>query len=121
MKGITSMTRIAFALTFMMLLLSMTAFGQTRGSLSGIVTDTAGAAIPGATLTVKHTATGEEFRATTDAQGAFVLPSVPLGQFTVKVEANNFKRAEVQNVVVEVGTAAKLNIPLEVGTLNEAV
>jgi hypothetical protein len=115
------MKRIAFVLTFLMLLLSISAFGQTRGSLSGLVSDASGAAISGATVTATHLATGEEVKATTDAQGGFVFPSVPLGPFSVKVEANGFKRTEVQEVVVSVGTPTKLSISLEVGTVNEAV
>lgn len=115
------MKRIVFALTFLMLLLSIPAFAQTRGSLSGIVNDANGAAVPGAKITAKHVATGEEFQVTTDAQGAFVLPSVPLGKFIVNVEATGFKRTEAQDVIVEVGTPTKLTIPLEVGQVSEAV
>ena len=115
------MTRIAFALTFLMLLLSIPAFGQSRGALSGVVNDASGAAVPGAQITAKHIATGEEFKATTDAQGAFVLPSVPLGKFTVNVEASGFKRAQVLDVTVEIGMQAKITVPLEVGQVNEAV
>src|SRR2546421_10707205 len=96
----TAMKRIAFALTFLMLLLSIPALAQTRGSLSGVINDANGAAVPGAKITAKHVATGEEFHATTDAQGAFVLPSVPLGKFTINVEASGFKRAEVQDITV---------------------
>jgi hypothetical protein len=100
----------------------LSAFGQsTRGSLSGLVKDSAGAAISGATVTAKHVATGEEFRASSDAQGAFVFPSVPLGQFNVTIEASGFKRSEAQGVMVEVATPAKLSVALEVGQVSEAV
>ncbi len=100
----------------------LSAFGQsTRGSLSGLINDSAGAAVSGATVTAKHVATGEEFRASSDAQGAFVFPSVPLGQFTVTIEASGFKRSEVQGVMIEVATPAKLNVALEIGQVSEAV
>jgi hypothetical protein len=66
--------------------LLLLAFGQsTRGSLSGLISDSAGAAVSGATVIARHLATGEVFRGATDAQGAFVFPSLPLGQFTVTV------------------------------------
>ncbi|MGH9766214.1 MAG: carboxypeptidase regulatory-like domain-containing protein, partial [Blastocatellia bacterium] len=93
----------------------------TRGSLSGLINDSAGAAVTGATVIAKHLATGEEFRGVTDAQGAFVFPSVPLGQFTVTIEASGFKRSEAQGVMIEVATPAKLNVALEVGQVSEAV
>lgn len=101
--------------------LSVAAFGQTRGSLSGLINDTSGAALGGAKVTAKHIATGEEFNATTDAQGAFIFPSVPLGQFSVTVEAAGFKRTQAQDVLVEVSTPAKIALSLEVGQVSEAV
>ncbi|MGH9832694.1 MAG: carboxypeptidase regulatory-like domain-containing protein, partial [Blastocatellia bacterium] len=100
----------------------LSAFGQsTRGSLSGLINDSAGAAVSGAKVTAKHLATGEEFRASSDAQGAFVFPSVPLGQFNVTIEASGFKRSEVQGVMIEVATPAKLSVALEIGQVSEAV
>jgi hypothetical protein len=102
--------------------LLLTAFGQsTRGSLSGSVNDATGAAVSGATVIAKHIATGEEFRGASDAQGAFVFPSLPLGQFNVTIEASGFKRSEVQKVTVEVATPARLSVALEIGALSEAV
>jgi hypothetical protein len=89
--------------------------------MSGLISDSAGAAVSGATVLAKHLATGVEFRSTTDAQGAFVFPSLPVGQYNVGVEATGFKRAEVQDVVIEVSTPTKLNIALEVGPVSEAV
>ncbi|MCI0390991.1 MAG: carboxypeptidase-like regulatory domain-containing protein, partial [Acidobacteria bacterium] len=100
----------------------LSAFGQsTRGSMSGLINDSAGAVVSGATVIAKHIATGEEFRSATDAQGAFVFPSLPLGQFTVTIEASGFKRSEVQRVMIEVATPAKLSVALEVGAVSEAV
>ncbi len=101
--------------------LSVAALGQSRGSLSGLVSDTSGAALSGAKVTAKHVATGEEFNATTDAQGAFTFPAVPLGQFSVTIEASGFKRTQAQDVIVEVGNPAKITVSLEVGQVSEAV
>ncbi|HXF04096.1 MAG TPA: TonB-dependent receptor [Blastocatellia bacterium] len=111
---------IAVLLTLLMLS-SVPVFGQTSGSLTGIVTDPVGAAIPGASVTVKNIATGAQFRATTDAQGAFVLPSLPIGRYTVSVEAQGFKRAEIQDVVIEVSIPARITVSLEVGAVTEEV
>ncbi len=102
-------------------LLSTTVFGQTRGSLSGLINDSNGGALSGAKVTAKHVATGEEFGTTTDAQGGFTFASVPLGQFTVTIEATGFKRTQAQDILVEVGTAAKIAMTLEVGQVSEAV
>ncbi|HKQ73952.1 MAG TPA: carboxypeptidase-like regulatory domain-containing protein [Blastocatellia bacterium] len=107
---------------FALLLIGSTTLGQaTRTSLSGLISDQTGAAVSGAKVTAKHVTTNEEFQATTDAQGAFTFPSMPLGQFSVTVEAAGFKRLEAQGVALEVGVPAKLNVAMEVGQVAEAV
>jgi hypothetical protein len=114
--------RSAIVAALALALLGVTAMAQaTRGSLSGLISDQNGAAVSGAKVTAKQVTTGEEFQGTTDAQGAFVFPSLPLGQFTITIEAAGFKRSEVQNVILEVGTPAKLSVALEVGQVSEAV
>jgi hypothetical protein len=102
--------------------LFLAAVGQsTRGSLSGLIKDATGAALSGATVIAKHLATNVEFRSESDAQGAFTLPSLPVGLYNVSVEAAGFKRAEIQEVVIEVSTPTKLNVALEIGQVSEAV
>jgi hypothetical protein len=97
-------------------------FGQTtRSSLSGLIADQSGAAVSGAKVSARHITTNEEFQTTADTQGAFVFPSLPLGQYTVSVESQGFKRIEAQNILLEVGTPAKVNLTLEVGAVSEAV
>ncbi len=118
-RSIATQACVSAAMVWFLLL---AAFGQsTRGSMSGLINDSAGAAVSGATVIAKHLATGVEFRGETDAQGAFVFPSTPLGQYTVRIEASGFKRSEVQGVMIEVATPAKLNVALEVGAVSEAV
>lgn len=120
MKNQFSITTIAGVC--MLFLISVVGMGQaTRGSLSGLISDQTSAAVPGARVTANHVTTGEKMQTLTDAQGAFVFPSISLGQYTVTVEVAGFKRSEVQNVLVEVGTPAKLNVTLEVGEVSEAV
>ncbi|HEU4388729.1 MAG TPA: TonB-dependent receptor [Blastocatellia bacterium] len=114
-------------MVFAMLWLVSTSFGNTfnaqdtRGTLRGTVSDATGGAILAAVVTVTNNATGEEFGARTDAQGSFVLPSLPPGQYTAKVEASGFKRGTLAAISIEVGTPAKVNITLEVGEVTEEV
>ena len=116
------MKRLVLVLAFLVVLLSATTVAQTiRGSLSGLVSDASGAALSGAKVIATHVGSGEEFRATTDSQGAFVFPSVPLGQYNAKVEAANFKRTEVQAITVSVGVQATFNVALEIGDVSESV
>src|SRR5262245_26575017 len=121
MKDRFSVRSVLLAL-FALSLIGSAALGQvTRTSLSGLVNDQTGSAVSGAKVTAKHVATNEEFQTTTNAQGAFDFPSMPLGKFAVTIEAAGFKRVEAQDVTLEVGVPTKLNVAMEVGQVSEAV
>ena len=108
-------------LTFLMLA-SVPAFGQgTRGSLTGVVADPNGAAISGASVTLKQSGTNEELKASTNAQGVFSFPSLQPGRYSVTVEANGFKKTELTEVVIEVAQPAKVDVNLEIGAVTEQV
>src|ERR1043166_7467859 len=95
---------------------------QTTGSISGTVTDQAGAVVPGANVTVKGEA-GQSFTAVTKGDGVYTIPGVPAGTHTyiVTVTASGFKTYVVQNVKVDVATPATVNAQLETGNINESV
>src|SRR5678815_4781356 len=117
------MKRVASALlTLAVVLMSVPVLGQVnRGSLSGLISDPQGAAVVGASVTVKNLATGEETRTGTTSQGVFVLPSLVPGKYTALVEAAGFKRAEITEITIEVSQAAKVDVKLEVGAVSEQV
>src|SRR5688572_12839189 len=73
------------------------------GSISGTVTDSTGAVVPGASVTVKGE-TGQEYSAVTNDDGVYTIPGVAAGShtYTVTITAPNFKRAVIQNVKVDV-------------------
>jgi len=95
---------------------------STTGSISGTVTDQAGAVVPGANVTVKGEA-GQSYTAVTKGDGVYTVPGVPAGTptYTVTVTAAGFKTAVVQNVKVDVATPATVNAQLESGNINETV
>jgi hypothetical protein len=95
--------------------------GGTTTSLSGIVTDTSGAVIPGATVVVKNNATATEFNAVTNEQGSFTVPAIDAGTYTVTVTLMGFKTAIANSVRVSAATPASVRITLEVGGLEETV
>ncbi|MFN7946567.1 MAG: TonB-dependent receptor [Blastocatellia bacterium] len=115
------MKRLLLLLMLLSALLLPASGQATRGSLTGVINDNTGAVVPDATVTIRNNATGEELRATTDSQGTFNFPSLSPGRYALKIEAKGFKRAEVQDVVIEVSTPARVNVGLEVGELSEAV
>jgi hypothetical protein len=108
----------AVALTMFMCL---TALAQVSAPLSGTVTDPDGAVISGATVTVQNPATGAEFKTTSSGSGTYTIPSLSTGTYKVTVSASGFKTAVVQNVKIDAGIPANVNVTLEVGAANESV
>ncbi len=98
-----------------------TAHAQTQGGISGLVTDSSSAAIPGATVTVTNTATGGTRTTTTNADGLYSFPSLPPGIYALKVELQGFKTAELPHVKVDVEQTVRVDVPLQVGKVEETV
>jgi hypothetical protein len=102
-------------------LMSITAFGQFTSSISGTINDPDGAVISGATVIVKNTATGSEFKATSSGSGVYTVPSLGAGIYIVTVSAAGFKQAVAQDVKLDAGVPATVNVRLEVGSATESV
>jgi hypothetical protein len=93
----------------------------TTGSLSGIVTDESKGALPGATVTVKETETGQTRNLVTDDQGRFHAEALPPGKYSLVVELASFRTAEIDNITLTVGQDALLNVEMKVGGVTERV
>jgi len=107
---------------FVWALMNVTALAQTdRGTITGRVTDNTGAAVAGASITVTNTATGASSNGTTNAEGLYTIPALTVGTYKVKVEKTGFKKAEVSNVVITVGSTIGTDVALEVGQVSETV
>ncbi|MDX2043915.1 MAG: carboxypeptidase-like regulatory domain-containing protein [Acidobacteriota bacterium] len=105
-----------------LLLLSLTAIAQeTRGLVSGQVTDPNGAAIAGATIKIISLATGSPITATTNSDGNYSAPYLLPGMYSITVEAQGFKKLVRQNLEVQVGDRLALNLQLEAGAVTESV
>ena len=102
--------------------LTSTAHAQVyNGAIVGTVTDSSGAAIPGVKVTATNTGTNTKYTATASGSGGYTIPQLPIGTYTVQAEAQNFKEAVINNVVVHVSTNAEVNVVMQVGTLSEKV
>ncbi len=92
----------------------------TTGSLSGTVTDPTGAVIAGAGVTVVNTAQGLEFTTTSDSRGFYTFPSLPVGQYTVRVDARSFKPVR-RSFKVDLDSVVTADITLEMAERFEEV
>ncbi len=98
-------------------------YGQisSTSALSGIVSDPSGAVIEGASIEVKSNDTGATFSAKTAGNGAFTVPALINGSYTVTVSASGFKQVILGDVKVNAGKPASVRVTLEVGATSEAV
>ncbi len=98
------------------------AFGQVAaGTVTGQVTDTAGAALPGATVTATSTVIGFSRTTVTAADGGFTIPSVPPGRYEIRIVLAGFRPLTRAAVQVATGETIHLDLHLDVGGVAEAV
>ncbi len=112
-------TRTAlFVLVFLAAAVSLSA--QTfRGTILGTVTDTTGAVIPGAKVSVKSLDTGVVRETETDEGGYYVAPELPIGSYSVTVEKTGFRRAVTSGIRVEVAGEHRIDVVLSAGALEQ--
>src|SRR5689334_8120504 len=92
-----------------------------RGVITGTVKDTSGAVVPGAQITAIQTGTNANFKTRSTASGDFTVPSLPVGNYSVRLENTGFKNSVVNSVVVAAGATVPLDVTLELGTTQQTV
>jgi hypothetical protein len=92
-----------------------------RGTITGTVSDPQNAVVPEARVTAVHVATNAQRFTTTTSTGSYTLAQLPVGSYRVEVEAAGFKKVVRTEVALNAGMAVRLDVSLEVGTLNDVV
>jgi hypothetical protein len=108
---------------FLMLVFSLApVFAQTTaGSMVGTVYDPSGGLIAGAQVTLTNMDTGIATRTITNAAGEYVVTPLPIGRYSVAVEAKGFKTSVRNDVTVNVQDRVRVDASLEVGSMSETV
>ena len=102
--------------------LSFAAFAQSdRGTITGTVSDPAGAVVASANVDAKNTDTGTVYQAATTSTGNFTLAQLPVGSYELSVTVPGFKKAVRAGVIVNVAGTARQDFALEVGSASESV
>jgi Carboxypeptidase regulatory-like domain len=96
-------------------------YGQATGSISGTVTDSTGAPVANAKVTITAPATGASRDAVTDANGHFVVPLLGVANYTVHVDQQGFQPAEAKDVRLQVDEHRELDFKLALATVKENV
>lgn len=103
------------------LLFSGRVFAGVTASISGAVKDPSGAAITGATVTATNVGTGIAETQNTNDQGFYSFQSLPLGTYTIDVQEKGFRAYRQTDIVLDVNSALKIDISLQVGQTAEKV
>jgi hypothetical protein len=93
----------------------------STGQIAGAVRDSAGAAIPKATIKATNTQTGLERTATSSEDGLYRIVLLPPGTYDISAEASGFAKVTLNNVTVAVGQTTDTNVTLGVGNVQEAI
>ena len=109
------------AMLMAMLFLQAPARAQTAsGTITGVVTDPGGAAVAGAAITAKNTATGDTRKTVTNGAGVFSIPALPPGPYSLDVAATSFAES-ASTVTLTIGQVLNVNFSLKVGPASEKV
>jgi len=92
-----------------------------RGSLTGLVTDSSGAAVPGAKVLARNEGTSGLTETVTNESGQFTLPNLPTGMYSVTIESPSFKKSERRGIELNVSQVVRVDVSLEVGSVAETV
>src|SRR5713101_7936722 len=105
----------------MVLTLSLTAFGQDTGSVTGTVTDPSGAAVSGAPVTLSSAERGIDRSTTTNESGDYLFGAMGSGSYDLVIVAPGFKKYQAKGVKLQVGQKARVDVALQVGGANTEV
>jgi hypothetical protein len=96
-------------------------YGQATGSFSGIVSDKSGSVISGASVTATSQGTGVSRASNTDDTGHYLIPLLPIGIYTLRVEFQGFRTAETKDLRLQVDEARELDFSLSPSSVSAQV
>jgi hypothetical protein len=98
------------------------AFGQTvTGSITGVVTDPSGAVVVGAVVTAENTGTGLKTTAETNGTGAYTIRFLPVGTYSMAVDAKGFSTQKITPFALEINQTLKIDVTMQVSSVTTVV
>ena len=115
-------SRFYSLIAILCLLTAGTVWSQdTKGSITGRVTDPSGSVIPGAQVVVANTAMGTKSDLTTNAEGIYRAAALSPGTYDIEVVTTGFKKALRPGIIVQVADRLDVNVALEIGASEQSV
>jgi hypothetical protein len=116
------MRKMIAHLTVLLLVIAVPSFAQKiTATIRGTVTDTTGAVVPRASVTVKSAETGVTRSTLANTSGVYSFPELPVGTYTVEVSFTGFKSAVIKGVAVNVADVREVDVKLETGAVSENI
>src|ERR1700722_9740968 len=112
---------IALLLTVAGLACNLMQAQEFRATLSGTVTDSTGAVVPGATVVVKETQTGAINRTLSDSSGQYVVPFLSPGDYSITASGPGFQTVTRAGITLQSQEHPIVNLTLTVGQATETV
>ena len=113
---------VSSACILSLLAAAMPAWSQeVTGAMRGTVTDPSGAPVVGAKVTAKDTERNSVFPTTTNSDGAYALPRLPVGNYSLRVEQTGFQTAVRDGIVLQLNQEAKIDVSLVIGDVRQTV
>jgi carboxypeptidase family protein len=91
------------------------------GQIQGIVTDTTGAVVSGATVEADQTDSGLKREAASGGDGGYLIPNLPVGPYVLKVSKEGFESYQQSGIIIEVGNNLRIDVSLKVGGATQTV
>src|SRR6201981_1956469 len=114
-------SRSCFQLAVFTLLAIACGWAAITGSISGVVTDSSGAVVAGASVTAINTQTGVKVSVRTDSKGFYSLPALDVGSYDLEISQTGFKTYRQTGLVIDANSALKADATLTVGTATEKI
>jgi Carboxypeptidase regulatory-like domain/TonB dependent receptor len=121
MKLLRSFTPLFCFLALLLMAISPAFAQNTLAALSGQVTDSTGASVPGAAVTVTDVRTNIAHKVISDDKGSYLVPNLIPDPYQVTVELTGFDKKVLSGITLEVGRTSTLNIAMAVGSVNTTV
>ncbi|MGH9398361.1 MAG: carboxypeptidase regulatory-like domain-containing protein [Terriglobia bacterium] len=113
---------LRISMVFAVMSIAAALFGQAiTSSITGTVTDSSGAVIPGAAVTVSDTAQGVTRKMTTNSAGNYLVSAIPSGTYNLTIEAKGFKMYQATGIVLQASQKIRADATLQVGAVSTEV
>ncbi len=112
--------RTVLGVSLLAVALCLPAFGQTLGEIDGAVTDSSGAVVPAAAITITNTSTNAIRKAVSNESGLYAVPGLVPGPYSVRIEKEGFRPME-RTLTVQVQQNARVDFSLQVGQVSDSV